>query len=76
MSLYNWDRYVKPHLQFIEAGAEMSLRHARALLVKAEFETHAQDQLAEARQVLESALASIIAAQATYQAKISENSHA
>ena len=73
MTLLDWDLNVKPHLNYIEAGAEMAARHARALLCKPAFKTHAQDGLAEARAVLESALASIAAAEAQYEATPAEN---
>ena len=72
MTLLDWDLNVKPHLNYIEAGAEMAARHARALLCKPAFKTHAQDGLAEARRVLEGALASIAAAEAQYEAKQTE----
>lgn len=72
LPLSDWDRIVKPHLGFIESGAEMAARHARALICRPGFTSHAQDELAEARRVLESALASIIAAEATYEAKPAE----
>jgi len=73
MTLFHWDMTVKPHLQFIEAGAAMAARHARALPIKPEFQTMAQDQLAETRKILESALASIIAAEIIYETKALEN---
>lgn len=76
MSLHDWDLKVKPHLNYIEAGAEMTARHARALTCKLSFTTHAQDELAEARKVLENALAMIDAAQIAYEAKPLENSRA
>jgi hypothetical protein len=69
MDLYNYDEKVKPHLGLIEAGAEMAARHARALPFKLPFTTHAQDELAEARKVLENALAAVKAAQELYEAK-------
>jgi hypothetical protein len=69
MTLAEYDVKVKPHLGLIEAGAEMAARHARALPFKLPFTTHAQDELEEARKVLENALASIKAAQALYEAK-------
>lgn len=72
MPLSDWDQKIKPHLNFIEAGAEMAARHARALVCRPSFTTHAQDELAEARKILESALGSIIAAEAVYDAKPSE----
>lgn len=73
MTLFDYDRNVKPHLGFIEAGADMAARHARALTCKPPFPTHAQDELAATRKVLESALATITAAQAEYDAKPMEN---
>lgn len=69
MTLVEHDLKVKPHLEFIEAGASMAARHARALPHKMAFTTHAQDELAEARRVLENALAMIVAAEAEYEAK-------
>jgi hypothetical protein len=76
MTLFDYDLTVKPHLQFIEAGAAMVARHARALPVKPGFETAAECLLADARKVLESALASIIEAEAMYAAKEMENGRA
>jgi hypothetical protein len=73
MTLAEHDLKVKPHLDFIQAGAEMAARHARALPHKMAFTTHAQDELAEAREVLEGALQNIIAAQAMYENKPQEN---
>lgn len=69
MTLAEYDVKVKPHLNYIEAGANMAARHARALPFRMAFTTHAQDELAEARRVLENALANVKAAQALYEAK-------
>jgi hypothetical protein len=69
MDLAEYDVKVRPHLNLIGAGAEMAARHARALPFKLPFTTHAQDELEEARKVLENALASIVMAQAIYEAK-------
>lgn len=69
MTLSEYDLRVKPHLNLIEAGAEMAARHARSLPFKPGFTTKAQDELAETRTVLENALANIIAAQAIYSNK-------
>lgn len=69
MTLADWDETVGKNLKFIEAGAEMAARHARMLLCKPDFETKAQEELAMARKVLESALGSIIAAEAVYENK-------
>ena len=76
MRLAEHDVKIKPHLDFIEAGAEMAARHAKALPCKLAFTTHAQDELAEARKVLEAALANIKAAEMAYEAKPLENEHA
>lgn len=76
MTLHDYDTKLKPHLEFIEAGANMALRHAQALPLKMPFTTHAQDELAEAKQVLETALAKIVAAEAAYNAKPAEREHA
>lgn len=69
MTLSQWDKDVRPHLHLIEAGAEMAARHVRMLPVRPNFESIAESDLAEARTVLQNALARIIAAQATFQSK-------
>lgn len=76
MTLFDWDREVRPHLHFIEAGANMVARHASLLPCKPYFETIAEDELAKSRAVLEAALQNIIAAQQTYENKILEREHA
>jgi hypothetical protein len=75
VTLEQWRASVSPHLNFIEAGAEMAARHASALPLKPTFPTHAQDELAKTRAVLEAALANIIKAQSVYESK-PEESHA
>jgi hypothetical protein len=69
MTLAEHDEKVRPHLNFIEAGAQMAARHARAIPVRMPFETRAQDELKETRAVLENALRAVIAAQEAYEAK-------
>lgn len=69
MTLSDWDTQVSPHLQFIEAGAEMATRHVGFLPLKPLFETRAEFELERARLALEGALAKIMAAQAAYQKK-------
>lgn len=69
MTLQDWDTKVRPHLNFIRSGAEMAARHARQLPLRPAFEAKAEDELAEARKVLEAALQQIVAAQASYEAK-------
>lgn len=76
MQLEEWHEKVSKPLQFIEAGAEMARRHALMLPIKPDFETKAEDELAKTRKVLEEALANIIAAQAIYNNKPGEASHA
>lgn len=69
MTLNEWDKNVRPHLNFISAGADMAARHAAQLPIKPDFRTAAQDDLAEARAILEAALQNIIGAQAQYENK-------
>jgi hypothetical protein len=76
VTLQDWDVKVKPHLHLIEAGAEITVRHTRALLCRPEFKTLAMVELGECRRVLETALADVIAAQAIYAAKAREGDHA
>jgi hypothetical protein len=72
MTLSDWDVKVRPHLHFIEAGAEMAARHAKSLSCRADFRTRAEDELTECRATLERALANVIAAQSIYANKESE----
>lgn len=76
MVLSEWDKNVRPHLNFISAGADMAARHASQLPIKPDFRTAAQDDLAEARAILETALQNIIGAQAQYENRPSENERA
>jgi hypothetical protein len=69
MVLEDWDKNVRPHLNFIADGAEMAARNARRLQVRPEWRTAAQDELDDARKALESALETIKSAQAEYEAK-------
>jgi hypothetical protein len=69
MSLEQWDRTVGHHLHMIEAGAEMAARHADRLLARPDFETLAQDELARAEKILESALRKLREAGASYGSK-------
>ncbi len=66
MSLEEYDRNIAPHLHFIEAGAAMAERHARALLQKPGFETLAEGELSNLRQTLTVALTKVIRAQNVY----------
>lgn len=76
LTLEDYDKNVKPHLNFIRTGAEMAARHARALPVKPSFLTLAEIDLAETKAVLTAALAEINAAEAAYLSKPAEQSHA
>jgi hypothetical protein len=69
MILETWDSRVKPHLDFIEAGSDMAIRHAQALPFKPDFVTFAQDNLSEAERVLEVALQKVREAMREYNAK-------
>jgi hypothetical protein len=69
MTLEDYDHQIKSHLVFIEAGSQMAARHARALIAKPNFETLAENDLAEARRILGNALEQIVAAQKTYKNK-------
>jgi hypothetical protein len=76
MALSEYDQKIKPCLDMIGAGANMAVRNAQRLPFKPGFTTHAQDDLEEARAVLEAALKNIIAAQAVYASKPVEQSDA
>lgn len=76
MNLFDWDQKVKPHLEFISAGAAMAARHASRLPCRQAFETLAEDDLAKTRATLEAALQNVIAAQAVYASKPLENDRA
>lgn len=76
MTLFDYDRMIKPHLDFIGAGAAMAARHAKALPCKPGFATLSQDELAQARKVLEVALQNIVAAQSLYANKPTEGNRA
>jgi hypothetical protein len=69
LNLDDWREQISKPLQFIEAGAAMAARHARMLPARPVWETKAEAELIATRQVLESALANVIAAQAIYASK-------
>ena len=75
-TLEEWNRTVKPHLDFIAAGAEMAARHARMLPVRGDWRSLSQDELEATRKVLETALAKIIAAEVHYETTPVEQSRA
>lgn len=65
--LADWEASVRPHLDFIEAGASMAARHARALSRRPGFESLAEDELRRTREALQRALSDVMAAQDAYQ---------
>lgn len=69
MTLEEHRAKVKPHLDLIQAGAEIAARHVRMLPHKMPYPTSAEDELAETQQTLERALERIKAARAAYEAK-------
>ena len=75
MTLEDYDKSIKPHLNFIRSGAEMAARHARALTAKPQFATLAELELAETRETLEAALKLVDAAQSQYRGKPMEQTH-
>lgn len=74
--LADWEASVRPHLDFIEAGAAMAARHAKALERRPGFESRAADELRKTREALQRALSNVIVAQAAYQETPSEPNHA
>jgi hypothetical protein len=74
--LSDWEASVRPHLDFIEAGAAMAARHAMALSRRPGFESLAEDELRKVREVLQSALSQVILAQSSYHETPPEQSHA
>ena len=71
--MQRYDRDIKPHLTAAKEYAYRASREINRLPARPAFFTLAQDELAEARKVLENALASIVAAQELYAAKPLEN---
>lgn len=69
MSITDYDRTIKPHLNAAQEYAYRAGREISRLPARPDFFTLTQDQLEEARKSLEGALATIIAAQAEYEAK-------
>lgn len=67
---------VSEHLQFIEHGASMIARRVGMLSRRPGFHTRAEDDMNQAEQVLEQALAKVRAAKTTFNAKPAEMSHA
>lgn len=59
----------KLYLDGIEIGARMAARNARMLPNRPDFETRAEDELANAHQALAAALEQIVTAQAEFRSK-------
>lgn len=57
------------YLNGIEMGARIMMRNALSLPRRPDFETRAEDQLAQARKVLTDALENVVRAQAEYERK-------
>lgn len=57
------------YLNGIEMGARIMMRNALSLPRRPDFETRAEDQLAQARRVLGDALEAVVRAQAEYERK-------
>ena len=76
MNLAEWNEKISPHLNFIEAGAQMAARHARQLVMRPDFESLAEDELRKTREVLQAALSKVIIAQADYRETPTETTHA
>jgi hypothetical protein len=66
LTLAEWDAWIKPHLQNIEAGAELCAKHVRKLAFQPEFTTLASEAMDEAEMVLVQALKKLRAAQRAY----------
>lgn len=69
MSLEQWNIEVSKHLDLIEAGADIILRHTEQLPLRPDFETLAEDHLKRAEAALDAALDKIHLAQAIYHNK-------
>lgn len=69
---FEYNTKVKKHLELIEAGAEMTARHARAIDRQPCFQTRARSELDQTEATLERALAHVRAAKATYDRKPQE----
>lgn len=69
LPLDEYHEYVGRHLEMIEAGAEMTARHANQMMQKPSFLTKAECHLDRAEEVLEAALAKVREARSIYQHK-------
>jgi hypothetical protein len=72
MSLFDWDTKVRPHLHYIQTGAELCARHALQLTCKPDFAALACHELILCRAVLEAALRDVTGALAEYDRKPAE----
>ena len=69
MSISTYDATIKPHLTAAQEYAYRATREISRLPARPAFFTLAQDELAKAQQSLESALETVKAARALYEAK-------
>jgi hypothetical protein len=69
MPLDQWIVVVRPHLDKIEAGADICLRHCQALPLKPDFLSAAEHDLVEVDRALTKALMTIRRALQAYHAK-------
>jgi hypothetical protein len=69
MSISTYDATIKPHLTAAQEYAYRASREVSRLPARPAFFTLAQEELANAREVLERALEAVKAAQAEYEAK-------
>lgn len=59
LPLAEWDEKIGPHLQGIESGADICLRHVHQLVFRPDFDTIAFDDLVRTEKTLAAALAKI-----------------
>lgn len=69
MSISEYDQTIKPHLTAAQEYAYRATREISRLPARPAFFTLAQDELAQARKSLEGALATVMAAEALFEAK-------
>lgn len=72
LPLEEYRQRVGHHLDLIEAGAEMTVRHVLALDRRPAFDTRAQAELDHAERVIETALLKIRSAKKSYAGKAAE----
>lgn len=63
MTLSDYDDLIKPQLHAIETCARAAARHARAMVERPNFETLAEQELADALRIINNVRARVIQAQ-------------